>query len=125
TNSWNTYRPTKTVWLWSCAGVAAATMVIGFSAGGWVTGGTAAEQTEVATQHAVAQLAAGVCANRFRAANDAQAQLTALQETDSWKRDTFIEKGGWVTFTNMKAPVDGAAALCAEQLLASSAAPSD
>ena|SRR5690554_1817633 len=120
-NKWSDYRPTKTVWLWSCIGVAAATMIIGFTAGGWVTGGTATERADAATEQAVAQLAAGICANRFLAANDAQAQLAALQETDSWRRDSFIEKGGWVTFTSMESPPSGAAELCAEQLIANQA----
>ena len=35
------YRPSKTVLFWSCAGCVAATMIIGFTWGGWVTGGTA------------------------------------------------------------------------------------
>lgn len=119
-NSWEAYRPTKAVWLWSCVGAVATTMIVGFSAGGWVTGGTAAEQTEAATGEAVAQLAAGICAKRFLAADDSQIQLTALEKTDTWRRNTFIEEGGWVTFANMKEPVNGAAVLCAEQLLASS-----
>ncbi|MBF6616103.1 MAG: hypothetical protein ITG07_05185 [Candidimonas sp.] len=117
-NKWDQYRPTKTIWLWSCAGAAALTMVVGFTAGGWVTGGTAAQQAETSTEAAVAQLAASICANRFLAAPDAQYQLTQLQEVDSWKQDSFIEEGGWVTFANMEHPVEGAADLCAEKVLA-------
>ncbi|WP_228255775.1 hypothetical protein [Pollutimonas thiosulfatoxidans] len=94
------------------------TMVVGFTAGGWVTGGTAAQQAETSTEAAVAQLAASICANRFLAAPDAQYQLTQLQEVDSWKQDSFIEEGGWVTFANMEHPVEGAADLCAEKVLA-------
>src|SRR5690606_15895568 len=114
------YRPTKTVWLWSSVGVAALTMIVGFTAGGWVTGGTATERAQASTEQAVATLAANICANRFLAAPDATHQVTLLKEVDSWKQDSFIEEGGWVTFANMKEPVDGAADLAAEKVLASS-----
>src|SRR5690606_29127271 len=114
------YRPTKTIWFWSSAGVAALTMVVGFTAGGWVTAGTAAQQVENSTEQAVATLAANICANRFLAAPDAQHQVALLKEVDSWKQDSFIEEGGWVTFANMKEPITGAADLCAEKVLANS-----
>lgn len=119
-NSLAQYRPTKTVWFWSSVGVAALTMVVGFTAGGWVTGGTATKQAQASTEQAVATLAANICANRFLAAPDAQRQVTLLKDVDSWKQDTFIEEGGWVTFANMQEPIDGAADLCAEKVLASS-----
>ncbi|MGB6105143.1 MAG: hypothetical protein WBF88_14980 [Pusillimonas sp.] len=114
--NWSEYKPTKTVWLWSCVGAAALTMIVGFTGAGWVTGGTAAQQTQASTEQAVATLAAGICANRFLAAEDAGVKLAALKDMDSWKRGTFIEEGGWVTFASMKEPVSGAAKLCASQL---------
>lgn len=120
--AWSEYKPSKTVWLWSCVGAAVATMVVGFSAGGWVTATTAQEQAEASTHAAVAQLAAGICAHRFMAAPDAEAALAALKSADSWKRDTMIEKGGWVTFADAQAPVDGAADLCASKLMESTTA---
>jgi alpha/beta superfamily hydrolase len=118
---WSAYQPSKTVWLWSCVAAAALTMIVGFSWGGWVTGGTATKQAEAAGEQAAAQLAANICVHRFLAAPDAQAKLAELKEADSWKRDTFVEKGGWVTFAEMKEPVDGAAELCAEQLASAEA----
>lgn len=114
--AWSNYQPSKTVWFWSCVGAAVLTMVVGFSWGGWVTGGSAAKMTEKATENAVAELAANICVHRFLAASDASAKLATLKETDSWKRDTLVEEGGWVTLAKMEEPVDGAAELCAEQL---------
>ncbi|CAP42978.1 hypothetical protein [Bordetella petrii] len=120
--AWSDYKPSKTIWLWSCVGAAVLTMIVGFTAGGWVTQNTAAKQAEASTSAAVAQLAAGICVHRFMAAPDAQAKLAALKSADSWKRDSIIEKGGWVTFADAKAPVDGAADLCASKLMQSSEA---
>ena len=53
------YQPTKTVWLWSMVGVAVLTMVLGFTWGGWVTGGTASDRAEEAASKAVDSKAIG------------------------------------------------------------------
>lgn len=113
---WSGYQPSKTVWFWSCVGAAALTMVVGFSWGGWVTGGSATKQAQSAGEQAAAQLAANICVHRFLGASDAAAKLAELKKTDSWKRDGFVSDGGWVTFAKMEKPVDGAAKLCAQEL---------
>jgi hypothetical protein len=45
------------------------------------------------------------------------AKLASLKAIDSWTRDTFIQDGGWVTVAGIEAPIAGAAALCARQLM--------
>jgi hypothetical protein len=114
--NWSAYRPSKAVWFWSCLGAAVLTMVVGFSWGGWMTSGSATKQAQAAGQHAAAELAANICVKRFLAAPNAQAQLAELKKVDSWKRDSFVQDGGWVTFANMEKPVTGAAEICADQL---------
>ena len=37
---WEDYQPSKTMLVWTCIAAIVATMVVGFSWGGWVTGGT-------------------------------------------------------------------------------------
>ncbi len=111
------YKPSKTVWFWSTAAAMVATVVVGFSWGGWVTGGSAADRAEDAADAAVASLAADICAYRFLQAGDAGMQLAALKEESSYARKGFIEKGGWVTFAGSEKPVGGAGALCAERLM--------
>jgi hypothetical protein len=119
--NWSAYRPSKAVWFWSCIGAAVLTMIVGFSWGGWVTGGTATKQAESAGQQGAAQLAAAICANRFLKAPDAAAKLAEFKKVDSWKRDSFVSDGGWVTFAKMEKPVAGAAKLCADQLASAEA----
>jgi hypothetical protein len=75
---WDQFRPSKTALFWSCVGSVAATIVVGFSLGGWVTGGTAREMTSDAADRARHELAASVCVDRFAAAPDASAQLVSL-----------------------------------------------
>ena len=110
------YQPTKTTLLWSMAGAAALTMFVGFTWGGWVTGGTAATMAQDAAEESTAKLAAVVCVERFVNAPDAAAQLAALKETSRWKQRSFVEDGNWTRLAGMDEPVDGAADLCAEQL---------
>ena len=110
------YQPTKTTLVWSMVGAAALTMFVGFTWGGWVTGGSADEMAQQAAEEATAKLAAVVCVERFVNAPDAAAQLAALKETSRWKQRSFVEDGKWTTLAGMEEPVDGAADLCAEQL---------
>lgn len=114
---WEDYRASKTALFWSCAGCVVATLVIGFAWGGWVTGGTAGQMATQAATGARAELAATICVERFAKGPDATAQLASLKGTDSWKQDKFIEDGGWVTLPGTENPIEGAAALCARQLI--------
>ena len=88
--------------LWGAAGGAIAAAIIGFSWGGWVTGGTAeADATQRANAAVVAALAP-VCVERFQSAADATANLAALKKVDSWSQGDFIEKGGWAAARGSK-----------------------
>ena len=115
---WREYQASKTMLFWSCVVCVSATMIVGFTWGGWVTGGTAAKMATTAADGARAQLTAVECVDRFEKAPDASTQLASLKKTDAWSRDDFIKKGGWVTLPGMKEPVSGAANICVQQLMA-------
>ena len=117
TQRWEKLQASKTQVFWACAACIVATLIVGFTWGGWVTGGTATQMAAKAASDARAQLASTVCVERFVKGPDATAQLAALKGSDLWKRDTFIEAGGWTTLAGMKEPVAGAANLCVQQLL--------
>jgi hypothetical protein len=119
------YEVSKTVLFWSCAGSVALTMVVGFSWGGWTTGGSAQEMADKAVADARQELAAVVCVERFMAASDAGVQLTALQEiTSSYAQSKFVEEGGWAMIVPASSTADRksstddrkAAGLCADEL---------
>ena len=110
------YHPSKTVMFWSCVGCIVATMIIGFTWGGWVTGGTADEMVTDAAETARAEVAAAICVQKFMNAGDARMQLASLKDiTSSWQRENFIEEGGWATVVGEE--YDEAAELCAERLM--------
>src|SRR4051812_615849 len=108
------YKASKTTIFWACASCVVATMVVGFVWGGWVTGATAREMATKAEAQGRAGLAASICLDAFAKGTDAKATLIALKGTESWKRNDFIEKGGWVTLPGAEKPVAGAAELCAK-----------
>ena len=114
---WRDYQASKAVVFWCCAASVVATMVVGFGWGGWVKGSTAQDMAATAAAGARAELAAAVCLHRFVNGPNATAQLASLKGTDSWKRDAFIEEGGWVTLQGVEKSVTGAASLCAQQLM--------
>ena len=123
---WESYRPTKTLTFWSCAACVAATIVAGFTWGGWTTGGTAAAMAEEAATGARQELAAAVCVDRFQGAGDAGVRLAALKGLkNAWDRGTFVEKGGWAAMPGPKAAeaASKVARLCADQLALAPAAP--
>ena len=78
---------------WGAVGGAIAAMVIGFALGGWVTGGTAGKMEVASAEAAIVQAFTPLCVAK---AEQQPEQLVLLKEEDSWKRDDFVVKAGWV-----------------------------
>lgn len=120
---WEDFRPSKTLWFWSVAGAVVLTMIVGFTAGGWTTGGTATEMAEDAARTARAELVANLCVERFVTGPNASQKLAELKDTSSYQRDTFITEGGWIKLAGMDRDAPGAADRCADELVAMEALP--
>lgn len=98
------------------AGVVA-TVVIGFTWGGWVRGSTAQQQTADAVNAEIVALYTPTCVQRFEAQNNMLSQWVALKKaSDNYDQQGFVEKGGFATPTGAKEPNDGVANACADQL---------
>ena len=119
------YRASKAVLFWACAGSVIVATIVGFSWGGWVTGGSAAKMAEKSAAGARQELAAVVCVDRFMAAPDVGVQLTALKDIESpYAQGKFVEDGGWAIIVPASSPPDRkasaddrkAAGLCAAEL---------
>lgn len=113
---WESFRPTKGALFWSCAGCVVASMILGFTWGGWTTGSTATKMADDAARSSRNELATAVCVERFQAASDAPAQLEALKALKAWDRRTFIEKGGWAVMPAGAERTDGAVRQCADKI---------
>ena len=77
------------VWGLICGAVIA--MIIGFAWGGWTTSGT----TQTMTKEAVLASQAAICVAQFMKQPKPQEELQAFEKVDTYRRSTFIEKGGW------------------------------
>ena len=107
----------KTTLFWSCAGCVVVALVVGFTWGGWVTGGTARQMAATAGDEARFDLASVICVDRFVAAPDARAKLIELKAIDSsFRQREFIEQGGWATMPGSTTPARQAAVICARVL---------
>ena len=104
------------LWGFACGAVAVA--IVGFSWGGWVTGGKAESSASTRADAAVVAALAPVCVANFQRAADVGVKLAELKKADSWSRGEFIEKGGWARFSDSKSPerVTSVARACAELL---------
>jgi hypothetical protein len=91
-------------------------VVGGFTVGGWTLGSTARKQVEAAEQATMVRVLAPICADKFKRAPDAVANLEALKKEDSWKRDEMIVKAGWATFPGSKEADPEVAEACATML---------
>jgi hypothetical protein len=92
------------------------TLVVGFNWGGWMLGSTAKKMAEQSASSAMVAVLAPICVDKFQHASEAKATLAELKQIDSWKRDTFVEKGGWATFAGMDSPNRNVADACAKLL---------
>jgi len=88
--------------LWGIAGGAVAMAIVGFTWGGWVTGGKAESEASQRADAAVVAALAPVCADKFQHAGDFAANSAALKKTDAWSQGDYVEKGGWATMPGPK-----------------------
>jgi hypothetical protein len=97
---------------------AVASMVIGFSWGGWVTGSTASGLAAERADTAVVAALTPICMEKFLQNSDAKANLAVLQKISSnWEQGDYLEKGGWATPPGATSPDHHLARACAEKLV--------
>src|SRR4051794_2784789 len=100
--------------IWGAVGGAAALAVIGFTWGGWVTGGTAERAADTRASTAVVAALAPICVVQFQQKPDSAMQLAALKKIGSYEQTSFVEKAGWATMPGSTAPGSGVAGVCAD-----------
>ena len=93
-------------------------MVIGFSWGGWMTGGTANKLAADQADTAVMAALMPVCVEKFMQNSDAKANLAILQKiSTNWEQGQYLEKGGWATRPGAASSDYQLARACAEKLV--------
>lgn len=76
---------------WGAVIGAVIVVVLGFTWGGWVTANTAKEESDAAVLASRAE----ICVAQFSMSPNYDAKLKEFQENETWKRQEFVNKGGW------------------------------
>lgn len=97
---------------WGVLAGAVATMVVGFTWGGWLTGGSAEKMATERETRAVVQAFVPLCVAEGKQHPD---QHVALEAANRYRRGDFVEKAGWVAVTGRYR--SDVASACAEALL--------
>jgi hypothetical protein len=103
-------------WIQGAVVGAVAAAIVGFSWGGWVTGGSADKRVAAAAHDANVAALASICADRFRAQGDAAAKIVELTKVSSWDRGRVIESSGFAVMPGSKTADSNVARACAETL---------
>ena len=97
---------------------AVASMVVGFSWGGWMTGGSAIKLADERANTAVVATLTPICVEKFLQNSDAKANLAALQKiSTNWEQGQYLENGGWATRPGASSSDYHLARACAEKLV--------
>jgi hypothetical protein len=114
---WSAARPTKTAVVWACIASVIVTMIVGFTWGGWVTGGTAQKMADASGEDAIVRRLAPVCVLQFTQDTRKTQKLQGLKETGTWEQADFVKKQGWATMPGEREPDNKVAGECAKLLL--------
>lgn len=113
---WDRARPTKVQVLGSCVASVLATLLVGFTWGGWVTAGTAQRAAIVASGDAVAGRLVPLCIAQFEQDAARDAKLGRLKATDRWGQGDYVRQQGWATMPGEPGADSMVAEACARAL---------
>ena len=115
---WSTAKLKKSVVFWIAVGAVLLTLFLGFTRGGWTTGGNATNMAEKAVAGAVVERLTSICVAQFGADPQQALKLEELQAiTSSSKRIAFVKDQGWATMPDETSPDNKIASECAKQLM--------
>jgi hypothetical protein len=97
---------------------AVATMVIGFSSGGWYTTKSAERLADDRSSVAVIDALVPVCVAQSKLDPDGATKITAMTKmVTSYEQRDYVMKAGWATTSGEESPNGAVATACADVLL--------
>ena len=102
--------------LYGAAAGALALSIIGFSWGGWMTGGAA---EKMASEHARLEVVAAlvpICIEQSNKDPQVVATLAQLKDTSSYQRSDMLMEAGWATMPGSNDPNRDVARACMDKL---------
>jgi dienelactone hydrolase len=104
--------------LYGAAVGATALAIVGFSWGGWVTGGTAVKMASDQARLEVVAALVPICIEQSKQDPQVVQTLALLKEASSYQRSDMIMKAGWATMPGSTDPSRDVARACMEKLAA-------
>jgi pimeloyl-ACP methyl ester carboxylesterase len=102
--------------VYGALGGAVLTMVLGFSWGGWVTGGSAQAMAVAESKSAVVAALVPVCLQMSQNDPDRLAKLTLISEAPTYQRRDKLIEAGWATAPGAETPNRDLAQACIASL---------
>lgn len=110
------FTPTKGMLAWTAIGASVLTMALGFTWGGWTTGGSASQMAREAATTAHVELASTICAENFAADPTARAQQEEMLALSSFRQRSFVEEKPWALMPGETSVNRSVANLCAQRI---------
>ncbi|WP_300072082.1 hypothetical protein [uncultured Ruegeria sp.] len=90
--------------------------VVGFSWGGWMTGGSADKMANAMSRDSVIAALVPVCLDMARTDTQRAVKITTIKEASSFKRKDAVMEAGWATVPGSQTPNKELAQACIEGL---------
>lgn len=113
---WGNVALTKTAAFWYGLAAMALILILGFSWGGWMTGGGAQKLATTAANTAVVQRLAPICVAQFQADPAKVEKLAELKALNSYQQSDYVTKQGWATMPGEEKPDFKIASACVKLL---------
>ncbi len=97
---------------------AVALAIVGFSWGGWVTGGTATRMSSDLARLEVVAALVPICVEQSKQDPQVVETLAQLKDASSYQRSDMLMKAGWATMPGSSDPNRRVASACMEALAA-------
>jgi alpha/beta superfamily hydrolase len=104
--------------LYGAAAGAVALAIVGFSWGGWVTGGTAKQMAANQAKLEVVAALAPICVEQSKQDPQVVEPLAQLKDASSYQRSDMLMKAGWATMPGSSEPNRNVAKACIKVLAA-------
>jgi hypothetical protein len=95
---------------------AIATIIVGFTWGGWVLGKTAEANAAQRVNTALVQAYGPVCIERFKQQANVEQKWAELAKVETYRRDSYIKETGFATPPGSTSPNAAIADACADAL---------
>ena len=92
--------------------------IVGFTWGGWVTGGTAQQMASQMARTEVVAALVPICMEQSKNDPKVEETLALLKDTGRYQRNDLLMKAGWATMPGSADPDRSVASACMDKLAA-------